>query len=94
MNENEKDGIGKLVCTDGKVYEGTWLKGQLHGEGKLIHPDGKEEPCVWEKGYPKRDEVKAAALQDEEHKSDNQSPQFKQPLHQESYPESNEKNIS
>lgn len=39
---DEMSGIGMYQWTDGKVYEGEWLKNKMYGKGVLKWPDGKE----------------------------------------------------
>ena len=36
--------------TDGKIYEGGWLNGMMHGQGKIIYEDGNIKIVEWKQG--------------------------------------------
>lgn len=38
--DDERDGYGEMIWTDGSRYIGQWLRGIQHGYGKIIFPDG------------------------------------------------------
>ncbi len=38
--DDKANGHGRLIQTDGDVYEGDWLHDKTHGKGKYTHYDG------------------------------------------------------
>jgi len=40
MKDGNFNGKGKLIYSDGVVYEGEFLDSDLHGFGKFIYEDG------------------------------------------------------
>ena len=55
LKSSEPNGQGKMIYNTGEIYEGSWLKGQAHGQGKWSYENDEEEGYVWsedeEKGY-------------------------------------------
>ena len=43
-------GDGKFIWNDGKVYEGNFYNGNLHGNGIITYPNGQVARGVWEHG--------------------------------------------
>ena len=42
-----KNGMGKLVYSNGNIYEGEWVDGVRHGKGRLIQADGCSYSGEW-----------------------------------------------
>ena len=45
-----KHGKGIFDLKNGKIYEGTWLDGKLHGLAKFTNAKGREKLGIWDKG--------------------------------------------
>ena len=41
------NGKGRLIHSDGDVYEGEWLNDKAHGKGTYIHMDGAKYTGAW-----------------------------------------------
>ncbi len=41
--------MGKLIHTDGDIYEGEWVNDKAHGIGTYIHKDGSNYEGQWYK---------------------------------------------
>lgn len=41
------NGKGRLIHSDGDVYEGEWLNDKAHGKGTYIHMDGARYTGDW-----------------------------------------------
>jgi hypothetical protein len=41
------NGKGRLIHSDGDVYEGEWLNDKAHGKGTYIHMDGAKYTGEW-----------------------------------------------
>lgn len=41
------DGYGRLIHSDGDMYEGEWKEDQANGKGKYIHTDGSQYEGEW-----------------------------------------------
>jgi hypothetical protein len=39
-NQDERDGFGEMVFTDGTIYKGNWHRGLQTGKAQMILPDG------------------------------------------------------
>ena len=50
FKNNVRDGFGKFLFNDGRVYEGMWSDGKQHGEGKLFEADGSVKDGTWNQG--------------------------------------------
>ena len=48
--DNKNHGLGKLIYTNGHVYEGSWQKGKRHGLGKYLWPSGAYYEGAWFEG--------------------------------------------
>jgi hypothetical protein len=46
-----KDGYGKFTWPDGRMYEGEWKEGKIHGQGKFREANGRVREGIWENGH-------------------------------------------
>ncbi len=47
---DKKEGHGVYKWSDGRVYDGNWLRGKQHGNGKYLLPDHTVKLGIWENG--------------------------------------------
>ena len=48
--DDKREGYGKMYWTDGKVYEGHWQAGVMHGKGRMDYKDGTSKEGEWVHG--------------------------------------------
>ena len=47
-----RNGYGKMIYSDGNVYEGEWLNNKRHGQGKMILANGYTYDGEWVNNFP------------------------------------------
>jgi hypothetical protein len=50
FKNNKKDGLGKFVWFDGRIYEGKFKDDMIHGNGKMIISKNNIINGIWNKG--------------------------------------------
>jgi len=51
--KSQKEGYGKLSWPDGRLYEGHFAGGEMHGQGVMTAADGTKKEGVWKRGQLK-----------------------------------------
>lgn len=54
MQNDAKEGVGRLTLTNGEIYEGEFYRDMIHGEGVFTKVNGSTIRGVWNESLLKK----------------------------------------